>query len=158
LNTNLVDFLKSGQLGNIELGLPKAEIYKLLGKPDEWTQDYVDTTQEQSSWWRYGMAGLNFDDENCIKGLGLYWLIHPDIELPSLFHFSGWLPGKNTTIDEFVSFLGINNIIYQTIKNGRNKGNLITSGSVLIVAGRSPKYATPRLASVVRMRDIHFST
>jgi hypothetical protein len=70
VEASLLDFLRTGALGPIRVGLSRDQIETLLGRPDNFSE--AKTKDGQPAIYKYGEIELFFNDEQIL------WLIHAD--------------------------------------------------------------------------------
>jgi hypothetical protein len=110
MTQNLREFLKSGTLGPVTMGLSPVEVQHRLGKP--WD---VGGTPKQRIW-KYGAIQLGFywDKETRTAGLGFIGLYfcHDSLALPEVIQLEGWFPSRYTTKEDFIHYLEDQGICY----------------------------------------------
>jgi len=96
MKLTLREFLETGRLGDIRLGMTRAEAQALLGPPE-------DISLTKDAVWKYGSLQLYFH-ENRLWLIALYfpW---DELRLPNAFEAVGYLPSRATTLQEFRKFL-----------------------------------------------------
>jgi len=100
---SLMEFLKTGQLGELRGGLTEEQVRQILGPPDS-------IANSRSKWiWKYGSLQLSFyrslpEGVRRLITIGLY----PRdglLELPTPLTLEGWTPDSGTTAEDFDRFL-----------------------------------------------------
>jgi len=91
------EFLCTGELGNISLGMSGDEILAALG-PD---RDIADCRPFEV--WKYGSLQLTLW-QGRLYSFSLYFT-SSEQDLPKGLEIEGWLPSRNTTLDEVRGFL-----------------------------------------------------
>jgi len=65
MKISLQDFIISGELGPIRLGMSRTEVEKQLGKADDWSTSH--TNQQFPAIWKYGNVELHFGDDDKVE-------------------------------------------------------------------------------------------
>jgi len=100
---SLVEFLKTGQLGDLRGGLTEEQVRQILGPPDS-------IANSRSKWiWKYGSLQLIFywslpEGVRRLITIGLYPR-DGRLELPAPLALEGWSPDSGTTAENFCRFL-----------------------------------------------------
>jgi hypothetical protein len=105
--TTLAEFLQTGRLGPLTIGMRFEDVRAMLGEPD-----YASPEQRRGrAAWIYGGLQLYFRAGELVvlvveypfnSSTGRYTA---DICLPNSLHIAGYFPGNNTTIEEVKAFL-----------------------------------------------------
>lgn len=106
MRISLKDFLLTGKLGMIALGITREEISRSLGEALDWT---FDVPKARATLWKYGGLQIGFDNDK-VTLMGMYFsneFIVPNVEL------EGYFPTGHTTSQEFMDFLRSEKIDYQ---------------------------------------------
>lgn len=104
VRTSLKDFLMSGRLGAIALGMTQQEVRGLLGAPEATSLPDL----EPAVIWKYGSLEVTFLPE---EGLHLIALELNDApRLPSALTIEGYMPTPRTSLQEFKDYLHANGI------------------------------------------------
>jgi hypothetical protein len=101
--TTLFDFLFTGNLGPIHLGMSKDQASRILGEPDD------RSIQKKPEIWKYGRLQLAFRREkgspsSSLAFIALYFNRSNDA-LPPALAILGWWPSENTTLEEFTAII-----------------------------------------------------
>ncbi len=107
---DLREFLESGTLGPVTMGLSPVDVEHRLGKP--WD---VGGTRKQRIW-KYGAIQLGFYRDKptrteAVSFIGLYF-DHDSPALPEAIRLEGWFPSRYTTIEDFIHYLEEQGICY----------------------------------------------
>jgi hypothetical protein len=99
----LREFLESGTLGPIAIGLSPLEVQHILGEP--W--DVGGTPKNRI--WKYGSIQLGFYRDKAtrtetLEFIGLYFR-YESLTLPEAISPGGWFPSQRTTKEDFVRYL-----------------------------------------------------
>lgn len=99
----LREFLTSGTLGPMTIGLSPVEVQRLLGDPWE-----VGGTSKQRIW-KYGSIQLGFHRDKATRTealsfIGVYFR-DGNLTLPEAISSQGWSPSLQTTKEDFIRFL-----------------------------------------------------
>lgn len=99
----LREFLESGKLGPIAIGLSPVEVQHILGDP--W--DVGGTSKDRL--WKYGAVQLGFHRDNATRTealcfIGLYFR-SGSLDLPEAIAPEGWFPSRRTTKGDFIRYL-----------------------------------------------------
>lgn len=106
----LRDFLTTGHLGSMRLGISRENVEGILGQCDTWSvgrKKYA--KREYAKVWKYGVLELWFRDDT-VSYLGLY----PDLEvkLSDRMSIKGYFPHSFTTREEFEEYLRQENLSF----------------------------------------------
>ncbi len=93
------EFLRSGQIGQISVGMNQEAVRELWGPPQD------TSIRKHPEIWKYGPVELSFyrSPENSSPLLVsiIYHFSQPNAELPHLLSDSSWLPTSETSFEEF---------------------------------------------------------
>lgn len=114
MRDSLSEFLRTGILSPVRLGMPSDEVLAELGQPDDVTYQSAKAPNKPSIWLFGSPSSSNlqlfFQDEQ-IKGIGLYLWGHLDIQsLPSVLSAENWQITGRTTFGEFTHLLNMESI------------------------------------------------
>lgn len=100
---SFVEFLKTGQLGELHCGMSKDEVHELLGQPEDVS------VQRNPQIWKYGSLELTFHRSSEVKTpeLGMIYLYFRShaTNLGGFREQVGWWPTSKATLVEFRDFL-----------------------------------------------------
>lgn len=99
----LRQFLRSGTLGSITIGLSPVQVQGILGSP--WDEG---GTRKQRIW-KYGSIQLGFHwdkatQTEALSFIGMY-LRNGNFALPETIPSEGWFPTRQTSKEDFIRFL-----------------------------------------------------
>jgi len=100
------EFLKSGQVGELSIGMTRESVQHILGPPDD------TSVKKRPEVWKYGSCELSFhrisDGLSGILDSIQYYYHTQQVEHRShtKLTFTGWSPSSSTTIGEFLNYLG----------------------------------------------------
>jgi len=118
VDDSLLEFLKSGTLATIRLGMSAGELIAALGNPDDVGCQRAEDSADDSIW-LFGSQGSNnlqvpLLDKRVI-GIWLYlWGVHDVRTLPSVFSAANWQINGRTGIDDFRRLLDAEDINWRT--------------------------------------------
>jgi hypothetical protein len=124
----LRDFLESGTLGPLAIGISPLEVQQLLGDP--W--DVGGAAKNRI--WKYGTIQLGFHRDKATRTetldfIGLYFR-YGSLALPEAISPEGWFPSQRTTKEDFIHYLKEQRIGYLEDKR-------LTFGTQLVLAMES---------------------
>src|SRR2546426_4137523 len=95
------EFLTTGNLGGVHLGMSAEELRALLGEPE------ATGFQREADIWKYGALQLVFRKETGHSLLAMIVLSTNDggKAWPKNLSFKDWMPGSDRSIEEFLQFL-----------------------------------------------------
>lgn len=114
MHDSLLEFLRTGILSSIHLGMTTNDVLAKLGQPND--VSYQNNAKpSKPSIWRFGSPRLNnlqlFIQDGQIKGVGLYLWGCRDIQsLPSALLAKNWQITGHTTFEEFTHLLNTKDI------------------------------------------------
>jgi hypothetical protein len=99
LMASIDEFLQTGRLGAIAIGMSKDDVRGRLGEPDDVS------VKKNPEIWKYGALQLTFYrgshvEGPVLSGIGLYFH-DPTASLPDPLGLTGWRPSGETTIEAF---------------------------------------------------------
>ena len=106
MTSQLLQFVRSGAIGSLSLGLTKSQVIELRGIPG-WWEGHRDFLAEKSDVWRYGALQLAFDN-NRVSQLTVFCNSSEVDESESDFDVSSFFDseiGSQTTVTDFQSSL-----------------------------------------------------
>ena len=111
----LQEFLESGTLGPVVIGLSPVEVQKRLGEP----QDVGGTPKHRI--WKYGSMQLGFQRNKetrseAVSFIGLYFR-DENLTLPEAVRPEGWFPSQRTMKRVFVRYLEEQGLAYTEDKD-----------------------------------------
>jgi hypothetical protein len=123
----LIDFLNSGQLGDLHCELPKEDVRDLLGEPQ------AVSSRGNPEIWKYGSLELTFYRTSTAERAWLSSIaIHFDsdsLSLPASVGLTGWLPTSETTLNEFRRYLDCSGVqVSGGVVSGPDKHLVLSSG------------------------------
>src|SRR5437660_10048556 len=98
LMATLKQFLTTGQLGDIALGISQGEVLRLLGEPEAKGGD------GKAVIWKYGPLQVTFNKAADCTAIGMIVLCTGNGAMPKSIHLEGWVPGPNTNFEDFKHF------------------------------------------------------
>jgi hypothetical protein len=106
---SLLEFLRSGSLATIRLGMSVDELLAKLGTPDDVGYPRAKNSADDSIW-LYGSQGSNNLQvpllDKRVTGIWLYmWGVHDVRSLPSLLSAANWQINGRTNIEKFTRVL-----------------------------------------------------
>jgi len=109
----LLEFMRTGMLGTIRLGMSSDELRDVLGAPDD-----VGCQRKDDSLWLYGSqaSGIQIPLANHrVTGIWVYfWGVHKIDSLPVILSAKNWQITGHTTIGEFTEIMNSQNINWKT--------------------------------------------
>jgi hypothetical protein len=158
----LVEFLKTGRLDGISVGISRDEVRALLGEPEDVSTNKFPQT------WKYGPLQLAFyksaDGSNPLLASISMCFHEPEQRFPEAIKIDGWLPDPETTFDAFRTFLDANHVrVIGGVTSGPDKHLVLESAvrvtfdedlidSIGYSAKREPE--TKQLTVKVRREDL----
>lgn len=151
MKTDLLDFLKTGRLGQLQSGLPMNEVEKLLGPPWDLSKGMTNVI------WIYGSLEI-FEYRGFVEGIYLYYRRSPKravFKLPNAIELTGPRLSGRTTLGQFRAMLNHEGISFI------EKDFRPVDASFRITIGQSPNAveawftgASNRLYLVSHLRNI----
>jgi len=93
------DFLRSGRIGQISVGMNQEAVRELWGPPQD------TSIRKHPEIWKYGPVEFSFyrspEDSSLLLVSIIYHFSQPNAEPPRLLSDSGWMPNSETSIEEF---------------------------------------------------------
>src|SRR5262245_5855331 len=91
-NVSFGEFLRTGCLGPLRCGMTKADIERVIGRPE--TLEDIENYPEGKSIWSYFLVSIRFDGEFVDDiGIGFSWW---DGRMPAWLNPQGFFPSKDT--------------------------------------------------------------
>jgi hypothetical protein len=146
--TNLVDFLRTAQLGPLRCGLKRAEVLALLGSEMYW--DGMPEGRDQAYCWKYGALEVRFEHD-AMAMFGLYF--YTSLAVPACLKPTGFFPShvpvQRTTLVEFAEYMREHQIPFET-RSSRSTP-FVTQAGVRIIGGQDFEQAFDQhiVASVI---------
>jgi hypothetical protein len=127
----LEQFLRTGKLGALEVGMTTEQVHNLLGAPEDVS------VQKRPLIWKYGSLQVSFFKEDKIAKetldfIGLYFH-SSDAPLPSPLSWSGWQPSRETNQQEMQEYLQRNNLKFQRESFGETDHFIVPSGTRIVL-------------------------
>jgi len=125
--SSFIDFLKTGELGQLSLRLSVEEVYNLLGKPSHSHRPFEGTDQDHLLNLRYKNLTVTFYDEH----LAIYIIQFQNGfkpvrgELPNQLNARWFSKVKKMTFDEFIELIKTNGIRCEKLVTDDSEGHLI---------------------------------
>jgi hypothetical protein len=99
----IFDFIKTGEIGLISLGMEIGHIKSILGEPDDIAR------LKKTSILKYGSMQLYFHaggvkDSAVLQSIYLYF-DDEQFKLPNKLNITGWIPNKDTSVKELIEHL-----------------------------------------------------
>jgi hypothetical protein len=95
---SLDEFMKSGRLGPLTVGMSRDAVADHLGAPE------ATSIQKNPLIWKYGPVELSFQgvsEESDPSLTSITWYLRDGAALPEALRLEGWLPTPGTTFEEF---------------------------------------------------------
>lgn len=97
------EFLKTGRLGPLDLGVTKEAVRRILGEPDDVS------VKKNPEIWKYGALQLVYyrsphTDEPVFSTINLFFH-HPASSIPARLGLMGWQPTSETGIEAFRDYI-----------------------------------------------------
>jgi len=126
MNTDVLEFLRSGSFGSLSVGSLENEIRSVLGAPD------ASSVQSNPAIWKYRSLELTLS-QGILVGISIYFSKEP-VGLPSSIALTGWKPDRTWSIDEFKKSLDLFGVSWRThpLVNDEDWKALQTQGGVSI--------------------------
>jgi hypothetical protein len=127
IETNFVDFLCTGSLGELKIGRSRHFVLCELGEPQDWSVTKRIKYPSVARVWKYGCVqmGFNLDDE--VGYIGIY--LHINSEFPPQIQLKNFLFSSETTFQEVVDFLSTSNIAFEVaLEVDRTRKLVLESG------------------------------
>lgn len=99
MKVNLREFLQTGTLGDLAIGLSTAEVRQILGNPEDTSIGKAN----RPIIWKYGALQLHFDHDH-LNFVGLYFR-NGEEAWPDALCWEGWMPTAQTTLPELQDHL-----------------------------------------------------
>jgi len=100
---SFLEFVKTGQLGELHCGMSKEEVRNLIGDPE------AVSSQQNPQIWKYGHLELTFYRSSQGESPWLVSIVihfhSQSLKLPGSQGLGGWSPTGETTFEEFRGFL-----------------------------------------------------
>ena len=123
----LKDFLNTGTLGEIRIGMSREECRSLFGEPAEFHRG---DDLMNASIWINGIVTLWFET-GVLNRIGLYFIL--DYEKNDNIELNGYFPNRVTKISELVNYMEKSKVIFsETIDKVMKKPILKTKYGVVI--------------------------
>jgi hypothetical protein len=125
--TNLTEFLKTGRLETIAVGMSREEVKAVLGEPQD------ASVHKYPLIWKYGGLQLIFDrapDDSRLFLASITLYFHEEAEnIPEAFAPIDWVPTAGTTFQVFRAHLDENEIrVFGGVTSGPHKHLVLESG------------------------------
>lgn len=129
VRTSLKDFLTSGHLGAITLGMTQEEVRDVLGEPEAMSLPDL----EPAVIWKYGSLEVTFFPE---EGLHLIaFKLNDVLRLPRTLTVLGYMPTPRTSLQEFRDYLHTNGIdchLYPALTFDWQVGLIVGIGATVV--------------------------
>src|SRR5689334_18416970 len=141
MECSLVDFLRTGRLADLCIGLARTKVFEFLGEPTGCIDDHPKAPRDRCAIWLHGPLQLNFSTANQIEDIRLCCRIYESEEKIlresySPLQFTDLEPSSVGTLEDFLALLGSEGIPFSQ-EAGRGKRLCIrTSPGVVAAFGR----------------------
>jgi hypothetical protein len=161
MECSYLEFLGSGSLGRLFVGVARNDVVAALGRPENWT-GRCKWSPEESDFWVYGEAlNLFFDSTGSVCAIrlvfdgALYTVDAPlaDVAFAPL-RFTDIDPNKHCEIDEFTGFLDGARIEYMRTSESSDRARVVTAGITATFHRRLDFGKSVAMESPVRSREL----
>ncbi len=137
LHVDLLDFLRTGDFGDIRLGMTRPDLMEMLGPPSEWSVSNRRKHWQVAEVWRYGTIEFHFNEWTDVL-----WMIFTDqlpledeasLEIDS-WKFAAFLPLKAT-----LALLDEADLHYEVETNTRLSQTRVTLPSGVVLCFDPPQ-------------------
>ena len=120
----ILEFIKTGSLGPVRLGMTSEEIVNAIGEPED-----ISVKTKPYVIWKYGSLQITFDttlDKPVVTSIFVYFWPDEKTTLPDGVRLRGWVPDSETAIDEFIEKMLSEGI--ELAKNEQHSMKVVFSG------------------------------
>src|SRR5579859_4838716 len=138
MNLSLKQFLQTGVLGQLHLGMPAQDVLSLLGPPD--SGDVI-LQRQNNSYWTHGPLMISFGDHlNPPRGCtSIEWHPLPEASFPSTCTIEDWSITAEMTAPQVRAYLRDNGIKFHSRSSKGYFERKAAAGSIQM------RLSTPRL-------------
>lgn len=112
---HIFDFIKTGEVGLISLGMEIGEIKNILGEPDDIAKFKKELILKYGSMQLYFYKNSTMNSA-ILRSIFIYF-DDEQFKLPSKINISGWIPNKNTSAKELIEKLETHEIYLEKDNN-----------------------------------------
>ena len=108
MRASLVEFMRTGQLGELKRGLRPPDVVECLGPPVDHTE-----MEHGGDHWHYTDSAVVYFFDGVLETVFLYWCYHPGLQIPASMELCGPTFTPDSTIEDVCAVLDQEKVPYE---------------------------------------------